>query len=507
MVNSDNKNPTPRPAGYLKILSDLGIETIPNWHQSKVAKSNVHRVDKTGDQVEEIYPHIYWPGDSIGDHLEFALKYDGVNLAILSLLFQELGETDLLEYIRSKPTGKFARKLWYLFEFLTGKALPLEDIRQGNYVDLLDPDEYYTNPTVSRVRRQRINDNQLGGRGFCPTVRRTETLGNFEKAHLTQRCEQVVSGYSPVLLRRALQYLYTKETKSSFEIEKIQPNPTRIERFVSLLSLAEKDDFCEKSQLIMVHNRIVDERFRDSDYRVNQNYVGETIAWQNERIHFIGPRPEDLHGLMDGLIAANDRMNEGEADPVIQAAIIAFGFVFLHPFEDGNGRIHRFLIHNILARKNFTPKGLMFPISAAMLNEPSEYDSALESFSRPLMPLVDYAIDEAGQMTVKNETLIWYRFIDMTAQTEALYGFIEKTIEEELKRELDFLANYDQTKTDIQEIVDMPDKLIDLFIRFCLQNNGMLSKKKKESHFAFLLEEEVVLLEEAVRSGYGHFDD
>lgn len=61
---------------------------------------------------------------------------------------------------------------------------------------------------------------------------------------------------------------------------------------------------------------------------------------------------------------------------------------------------------------------------------------------------------------------------------EELFRFIDKTIETELAQELAFLAKYDETKKAIQEIVDMPDRQIDLFIRFCLQNNGRLSVRK-----------------------------
>jgi hypothetical protein len=62
------------------------------------------------------------------------------------------------------------------------------------------------------------------------------------------------------------------------------------------------------------------------------------------------------------------------------------------------------------------------------------------------------------------------RFMDMTPQTEALSRFIEQTIETELAGELAFIADYDKTQKTIQEIVDMPDRQIDLFIRFCLRN-------------------------------------
>ncbi|RKZ13147.1 cell filamentation protein Fic [bacterium] len=499
----EQKKTSPRPAGYGALLREYGLDAIPHWHRSLVDAGSAHRVVTDSGITEEVYPSKYWPGDGLGDHLEFALKYDGVNLPILVSLFHVISQTEFLEYVNSRPTGKYARRLWFLFELLTGTTLPLDDLKQGNYVDLLEADRYFTITSARRVRRQRINDNLLGEAGFCPTIRKTETLLRFQEANLTKRCETVVSGYSPELLKRALSYLYSRETKSSFEIEQIKPNSTRTERFIAMLQLAEKEDFCEKSHLLDLQNRIVDPRFKDSDYRAVQNYVGESVAWQREKVHFACPRPEDVATLMGGLIAAHERMDQGGVPPVIHAAAVAYGFVFLHPFEDGNGRIHRFLIHNILARQGFTPEGIMFPVSASMLKNPSDYDASLEAFSRPLMPLVEYSLDEDGRMTVENETLRWYAYIDMTTQAEALYKFIEQTIDTELVEELAFLAKYDETKKAIQDIVDMPDRKIDLFIRFCLQNNGRLSASKRSSQFDSLTDEEVAVMEKAIQAAYG----
>ncbi len=496
------RNSGSRPAGYQALIVRFQLDVIPNWHTSYVAPSNSHRVETREGLTEETYPSRYWPGDKLGGHLEFALKYDGTNLGTLASVFQVAPQKEFQEYVESKPRGKYARRLWFLYEFLTGSTLPIDDLKTGGYVDLLEPDQYITATPSRPVRRQRVKDNLLGEAGFCPTVRKTETLLRFQEADLTQRCKKVVSGYSPELQRRALSYLYTKETRSSFEIENIKPNSTRTERFVAMLQLAEKEDFCDKPHLIDLQNRIVDPRFKDSDYRTNQNYVGERVAMQQEKVHFAGPKPEDLATLMGGLIAAHERMDKDDVPPVVHAAAVAYGFVFLHPFEDGNGRIHRFLIHNILARKGFTPEGIMFPVSASMLKKPSDYDASLEAFSRPLMPLVEYTLDEQGRMSVENETSTWYAYIDMTAQAEALYKFIEHTIDTELVEQLSFLAKYDQTKKAIQDIVDMPDRVIDLFIRFCLQNNGRLSARKRSSQFDALADEEVAAMEEAIQAAY-----
>lgn len=236
-------------------------------------------------------------------------------------------------------------------------------------------------------------------------------------------------------MEKALSYLYNKETKSSFGIEHIKPNASRTEKFISSLELAGKEDFCEKERLIELQNLIVDPRFKDSNYRKSQNYVGQTITFQKEIIHFVCPKPDNLPSLMAGLIDSHKRMKSGNISPVIHAAAISYGFVFLHPFEDGNGRIHRFLIHNILSLQGVVPRGLMFPVSAVMLKNPADYDASLVAFSRPLLQLIDYKLDKMGQ---------------------------------ELVEELSFLASYDNTRKTIQDIIDMPDRLIDLFIQLCL---------------------------------------
>ena len=191
----------------------------------------------------------------------------------------------------------------------------------------------------------------------------------MEGIDLQQRCEKIVTGYSPELLRRALNYLYSKETKSSFEIEHVKPSASRTQKFIGLLEIAEHRDFCEKPLLLDVQNRIVDPRFHDTDYRLSQNYVGQTTSYQKQLVYYICPKPEDLPDLMDGLFESHRMMKNSAVPAVIHAAAISFGFVFMHPFEDGNDRIHRFLIHNILFLHQAIPQSLMFPISAAMLKK------------------------------------------------------------------------------------------------------------------------------------------
>jgi len=104
----------------------------------------------------------------------------------------------------------------------------------------------------------------------------------------------------------------------------------------------------------------------------------------------ISARWQDVPRLIDGLIEMDNKLNRGNYDPVLAATLIAFGFVFIHPFADGNGRIHRYLIHHVLAAMGFSPKGLIFPVSAVLLECIGEYKKVLESYSGKRLELIDW---------------------------------------------------------------------------------------------------------------------
>ena len=491
-----------RPAGYAWLLDRFGLTTIPNPHSSFVAETGGRQQRIQSGRVENIYSLQYWPGEEPCDHLEFALKYDGVSLSSLRIIFGAVAEDELVHYIKSKPTGKYARRIWFFYEFLMDHRLPIDDLSMGNYLEALEPNIYYTLSPGEKSRRHRIINNLLGPREFCPLVRRTESLGKMDQTNFRERCEEIVKPYPPKLRKRALRYLYNRETKSSFEIENITPDASRTEKFMASLEMACQRDFCDKQSLIGLQNQIVDPRFLSKDYRTVQSYVGQTIAYQRELIHYVCPRPEDIPDLMRGLLSAHRRMITGGVSAIVHATVIAYGFVFIHPFEDGNGRIHRFLIHNIFSLLGMIPEGLMFPVSAVMLRNQEDYTDSLEVFSHPLNQLVEYSLDKIGEMTVHNDTACWYRYIDMTSQVEYLYDFVIQTIEHELLEEFRFLTNYDRTKKAIQSIIDMPDRRIDLFIQICLKNNGCMSVNKRKSHFDFLSDDELLSLEDIVKKNY-----
>jgi Fic family protein len=216
----------------------------------------------------------------------------------------------------------------------------------------------------------------------------------------------------------------------------------------------------------------------------------------------ISARPEDLRSLVNGM-AEFDRTPAERLDPVIAAAALAFGFVFVHPFEDGNGRIHRYLIHHVLARRGFNPQGLVFPVSSAILNNIDEYRRVLEAYSARVLPVIQWEPTEQGNVHVLNDTGDFYRFFDATPQAEFLFECVRKTIDEDLPAEADYLRRYDQFRGGVADIVDMPERTIDLLFRRLRQNNGKLSRRAREREFRQLTDAETG----AVEAAYGRAFD
>ena len=493
------------PVGYKAICEQLRLNTLSNYRESYIAKQGRGKTIIEQHREIHIYPKSYalQNEDDLLANLEFALKYDGINLEIIKALFEKIEKNKIVTHIKKQPTGIYSRKIWYLYEFLMDEQLNLQDCQKIKYVDLLNSEIYFTSQPIKSPRHA-INDNLLGNNQFCPIVRRTETLEKYIKAHLDDKAKSLLKKYDKHLIARACHYLYTKETMSSYQIEKEQPDKSRIVRFVNMLQQAPAIEHLSKEKLIELQNIIVDPRFQDVDYRHNQNYVGENITPFFQKIHYISPKPKDVAPLMQGLLNSLDRMLASGIHPVIIAATISFGFVFIHPFEDGNGRIHRFLIHYILSKKDFTPKNMIFPVSSIMLKNMHDYDAVLEFFSKPLLSvLTNYDLTDDGMMTVKQESKSFYQYIDFTVTTEYLFSCIKEAIHNYIEREIKFLLNYDETKKAMQDVVDMPDKQIDLFIKFVVQNNGNLSAQKKNRFFSLLTEDEINKIVTIIRT---HFD-
>jgi len=487
------------PIGLTAIIDKLGLK-IPYPATRSEVVFGTRKTTVTGTQVLEQYPRIYEPPEGIAGQLRFALRYEPVDLRVYKAAFTQMERADLEVWIQSEPNGIFARRAWYLYELLTGKILNVPDLESGRYIDLLDEDLHIVG-APTRVRRQRVFDNLLGSKDYCPLIRRTEKLKiDFDK-NLAERAKTLVSGVDPGVLKRAVHYLFTKETKSSFAIEGEAPSKDRTERFVAALMRAEEFDPFRKGSLIELQNAIVDPRYAQSDWRDVQVFIGSISPDYSQEVHFVCPKPEDVGSLMSGWMSMMIKLLDPESTvhPVCSAAAAAFGFVFVHPFLDGNGRIHRFLVHNVLARRGFTPQGVLFPVSAAMLRDTGAYDRALESFSSPIQPFVQYAMNADEQMVVSNETADLYRYFDATTQTEYLFDCIEDAIRRDLRAELDFLKFRDAAVKAVMEIVDMPNQRAALLVRMIHQNNGKLLEEKRQQ-FAELTDEEIGKIVSAIQS-------
>lgn len=447
----------------------------------------------------ERYPASYQPEDTLAGQLKFALRYEPTDLGILAGVFAACDPTELESWVRAEPTGAYARRAWFLYEWLTGRRLDLPDAPGLTYVDALDPALHVVAKGIPS-KRHKVTNNLPGSPGFCPTVRRTEKLEHYLRSAIDAEARQLLAGCDPQVLARAVHYLYTKETRSSYRIENETATRQKAERFVAALRSTQSFDPTSMNELVLLQNEIVDPRYAARGLRDFQNFVGESQRYR-ERVHFICPRPEDVAALLHDWAAMTSRLRNGVIPPVVGAALISFGFVFIHPFEDGNGRIHRYLIHHVLATEGFSPPGVLFPVSAAIVRDLVGYDRALETFSTVIQPHIDWDWTSGSaekELKVENETAALYRYFDATGLVEFLYEKVIETVRKDLREELEFVAVHDDVLRVVTEIVDMPDRRAGLLVQLLLQNEGKLSKSKRET-FAELTDAELLAMETAVQ--------
>ncbi len=491
--------------GYASIINKLKFP-IPVPHQIAMV---CDRNKKYENAEWKVFPTKYLPDDTtkiteieaLYRQLVFALKYEGINLLVFSQLTKNYSENELTQLVSIEPEGQYSRKIWFLIEWLLQKELPgKEKLTKRSYIPLIDEKIQYAIEGEKSSRHLVIN-NLPGTIDYCPLIRKSEKLESFISANYSEKKENYLSGLRKDILQRASAFLLLKDSKASFTIEGESPKSKRAARWGQAIGQAGSKDLL-KEELIRLQQIVIENsRFIDMGFREKGGFIGEHDRSSGEPLpDHISAKWEDLDQLISGLLKTNEKLLDSNLDAVLTATIIAFGFVFIHPFEDGNGRIHRYLIHHVLAKKKFSQQGMIFPVSSSILDHIDDYRSVLEAYSRPVLDFIEWEETPDHNVKIINETLDYYRYFDATKQAEFLYDCVHDTIENIIPNEISYLTNYDEFKRYLDDEFEMPDKLVALLVRFLDQNEGKLSKRAREKEFTSLSDKEVIDVEQSYQS-------
>jgi hypothetical protein len=484
-------------AGFAALVHDFDLK-VPVRVPSCVADGFVFGSRRLqGDWT--VFDKRFTPDDSLSGHLAFALRHEAIDLLVLKRLFLAVPDKEIEAIVMAEPTGATARRVWFLYEWLTETHLDIPDADRGNYVEALDSDACFTSAPVNSPRH-RVRDNLLGTPAFCPVIRRTEFLSDTVARRWDSQAKDLVGRLGKGIVARAASFLLLADSQASYQIEGERPPRNRLERWMRAVAQAGKRPLSIDELVRLQHIVIEESRFIRRGLRDVGGFIGDR-DWDDDPLpEFVSARHEDVPNLLQGIISAGSRMADSGVDAVLQASAMAFSFVFVHPFEDGNGRLHRYLMHHVLAERGYTPPGMIFPVSSVLLERQEEYADRLRAFTGPLLPFIEWVPTAEKNVRVVNDTADLYRFGDFTELAEFLYRCVVQTITHDLPAEMDHLARFDEAKSRMQDFIEMPDAMVSSLVNFILQSNGVLSKKRRRREFEKMTDDEVASAEAVVRN-------
>jgi Fic/DOC family len=472
----------------IAITQALRIETVVGSTRGTVSDGATER-----RTVQELLR----PEATLAGHLGFALKHEGVHLETLSRLFAAAPPAEIEDWIRREPTGQYARRTGFLYERLTGRTLDAPDTTRGNYVPATDPERELAVSTPANNTRWRVRDTLLGTAGFSPQVYLTSDTKRALAFDVRERVARLEGQFSAELVLRSAVWLTIKESRASFAIEHEENKRDRIRRFAAVIEqrTGQSVDPLSAAVLESLQREILGPNALHYGLRRSPVFVGEAERFGEERVHYIGPHWDDLPSILAGLRELLTRTVG--LSSVARAALVSFGFVYLHPMIDGNGRISRFLINDVLRRDGALPAPYIVPISATLQKpglRPLSYDGALELFSRPLMQQYrdhwSFGAEQQGEDGVTynlqfdryKDALHAWRYPDLTRHVAFLADALDLTIEQEMRAEAQYLQRHGAARARLKSIIEGPDPALDRIIRSVRESRGTISGKLRAEY-------------------------
>lgn len=413
------------------------------------------------------------------EHVLFALKHEGTDLGILAQALPRISAAELMRQLRTTPNGAYIRTACWLWEHFTGQEL--QDLPQvgGVLAHLFDPARYVTT-RGKRNGRWRTVFNGLGSLDYCPSVRRTRAVEAGLQADVLGRARAFVEHLPPELADRALAGIYMHETEGSYAIEHEAPSEDKARAFAALLRQAHERKPLTQAYLVELQNAAITNPLeRASGFRTEQNRLRGPQRGALG-ISYLPPPPASVPGLMEQLFALANTAPR-EVDPIVAASAISFGFVFIHPFMDGNGRLSRFLFHQALCASGQLADGMLLPVSVCMKRNEALYLQALRTFSAKARERWSVLWIDGDQFDITfNADDSIYRYWDATPAVEFGFAMAEQALEVELREETDFLARYDRLYRAADQRFDVRQEVLSELVRHCVQQNGRISANRRK---------------------------
>lgn len=474
------------PVGFAWLRDRLNAADFLAGREARL--SGVTSLESRADGALLVPRHMD-PGDSILEHVLFALKHEGVNLYLLALALRAVDRQTMEHAYANTPNGSYIRMACYLWEQFRG-----EELDQGAaspsapYLPFFDPARYATGPS-RRSPKWRIDFNGLGDLRFCPTVRLTPSIQQLLAEDLLGQTRAFAETTDKAMLDRALSWAYLSETEGSYAIEGEIPAQSKAAAFANLLKHASEPRKLSEELLCSLQNvTITNPLAREYEFRREQNRLQKGAGAAG--VTYVPPPPELTGELMDGLLTlANERRPSLPA--LVHAAVVSFAFVYIHPFMDGNGRLSRFLIHHCLGQSGELPKAFVLPVSVAMKRNEEGYLGALTSFSRPARDLCQVMWISGDDYTYdwKDQSDLAFRYMDVTECVDFTLLMAKVALQHDLQRETEWLVDFDRIYKSINDRYDLRSQDLSSLIVFAFDQGGRLSNNRRRQYAARVPEE------------------
>ncbi|MFT3817670.1 MAG: Fic family protein [Rubrivivax sp.] len=493
--------------GYEHLLSRIPLRMPPLDRPAQVRP--VTRIEHMPDLLA--VPRHVAPaeGASILEHALFALKHEGTRLAVLYEALKLVPAEEMAQTLAAQRQGAYLRRAAFVWEKANGRELPLPwPSTGGNYIEFFEPGQHYTGPQWERSQKYRVNFNGIGPYGFCPVVRRDAALQRRGAAVLEQLETWVGNPRNMAVLDRVMSWAYLSETRDSYAIENEAPTPGKEHAFLRAMEqLRDRRPLAEDYLVGLQHLVITSAIKLEQAFRTGQNWL-QRGGHGALAVRYVPPPPATVPSLMDGLMRMANTPG-GDVPPLVKAALVSFGFVFVHPFMDGNGRLSRLLAHHSLAFQGALPlvsgNPAILPLSVAMKRHEGDYLATLESFSKPARQLWDvtYIADNDFALDFRSSPLI-YAHWDGQAAAEFVTRSAEQALQQSLMDETAFVQAYDRAYERIDRDFDLPNRTINLLIQWIRHNGGRLPQRRRGAVELLLLKpEQLQRIEAIVAESFG----